>query len=77
METITTVATTIVDLITNKLDLPGAVSPTSRFAELEIDSLILLELSVMLEQKFGARLDEDTLADAGSIDAVARLVVAA
>ena len=70
------IAAGIVDLITTKLDLPVAVSPTSRFTELEIDSLILLELSVMLEQRFDVRLDEDVLSEAGSIDAVAGLVAA-
>lgn len=44
------------------------------FEELDFDSLVFTELAGMLNRAYGVDLVDDDLAEAGSIDAVGRLV---
>jgi acyl carrier protein len=64
----------IVDILHGKLSLEGDITGTTAFADLELDSLVLLELSVLLEKQYGVHIPEDELADAGTVAAVADLV---
>ncbi|POM26375.1 acyl carrier protein [Actinomadura rubteroloni] len=50
------------------------INADSRFADLEIDSLVLLELSVVLERTCGVKIFEDELVEAGTVRAVMALL---
>ncbi|MFE6051073.1 acyl carrier protein [Kitasatospora sp. NPDC056446] len=66
----------ILELLRDKFSLEGEVTATTAFSDLELDSLVLLELSVILEREFGARVPEDEMADAGSVAGLAALISA-
>ncbi|WP_165914596.1 MULTISPECIES: acyl carrier protein [unclassified Streptomyces] len=72
------VADRIVNIITGKFVLDAetdaVITATTRFSDLEFDSLVLLELSVIVEQEFGARIDEKEMADADSVAGVVALI---
>ncbi|MEU9069057.1 phosphopantetheine-binding protein [Streptomyces sp. NPDC048109] len=70
----TEIAGQIAGILRGKLSLEGDITGTTAFADLELDSLVLLELSVLLEKQFGVHIPEDELADAGTVEAVADLV---
>lgn len=71
----TTLQDQLVDLLSDKLAVEGLITPETPFAELELDSLVMLELSVQLEQRYGAHIPEEDLVDAGSIGAVVPLIL--
>lgn len=68
----------IMEIITDKLFLDtetdAAITATTSFSDLEFDSLVLLELAVIVEREFGTRIDEEELADADSVAGVVSLI---
>ncbi|WP_035791735.1 acyl carrier protein [Kitasatospora mediocidica] len=69
-----TLAQQILDIMAAKLSLEGEITASTAFADLDLDSLVMLELSVLLEQKLGARLTDEQLIEAGSVNAIAALL---
>ncbi|MBD0695957.1 hypothetical protein BG452_22290 [Streptomyces sp. CBMA123] len=67
----------IVGLLVEKFAVEGEVTPATRFSDIDIDSLVMLELSVILEHEYGRRIPGDELMDAGNADAIADLLTAA
>lgn len=65
----------LVVLLTEKLEIQGEIAPETPFAELELDSLVMLEFSALLEQRYGVEIPEEDLLDAGDLAAVASLVL--
>jgi acyl carrier protein len=55
----------VVDAIRSTMDELSDMGPEDSFADLDIDSLSLVEAAVILSNKFGVRVDEFELADAG------------
>ncbi|MEW1695713.1 MULTISPECIES: acyl carrier protein [unclassified Streptomyces] len=66
----------LVTLFTDRLDVKGDVTAQTPFTELELDSLVMLEFSVILEQHCGVDIPEGDLLDAGDIAGVATLILA-
>ena len=56
-----------------KLD-PDGVAPRSTLADLELDSLDLVELSLVIEKELGARVSDTELADLQQLDAIVELL---
>lgn len=63
-------------LVAEALELPvEEITDDARFREdLEVDSLISLEVAVRVEERYGVRIDEEDLADLGSFRRVSELV---
>jgi acyl carrier protein len=62
-------------LMVRKFQLDATeVAPESTFADLGLDSLDLVELSMALETELEARITDVELAEAQGLDAVARLI---
>ncbi|MDQ1047468.1 acyl carrier protein [Streptomyces sp. V4I2] len=68
------VAESIATILTDNFDLDQDVTPATRFSEIELDSLIMLELSVIIERKYGIKIAEDELVEAGSVAGVVALM---
>ncbi|MEV7596087.1 acyl carrier protein [Kitasatospora sp. NPDC089797] len=66
----------VMTLLVDKFSMDATITPTTAFADLGLDSLVLLELSVILEREYGTRLSEDDMAEAGTAAGVAALVAA-
>ncbi|MFE3070679.1 acyl carrier protein [Streptomyces sp. NPDC059247] len=66
----------LVTLFTDRLDVKGDVTALTPFTELELDSLVMLEFSAILEQHCGVDIPEGDLLDAGDIAGVATLILA-
>ncbi|MQS34639.1 acyl carrier protein [Streptomyces katsurahamanus] len=66
----------LVTLLTDTLEVKGDITPETPFTELELDSLVLLEFSVLLGQHYSVEIPEEDLLDAGDVAAVASLVLA-
>ncbi|MHC6222316.1 acyl carrier protein [Arthrobacter sp. MMS24-S77] len=64
----------VVDAIRSTMDELSHMGPDDPFADLDIDSLSLVEAAVILSNKFGVRVDEFELAEAGTARAVSRVV---
>ncbi|BCW37690.1 hypothetical protein StoSoilA2_37460 [Arthrobacter sp. StoSoilA2] len=64
----------VVGAIGSTMDELGHMGPDDSFADLDIDSLSLVEAAVILSNKFGVRVDEFELAEAGSARAAASMV---
>lgn len=56
----------VVDAIRSTMDELSHMSPDDSFTDLDIDSLSLVEAAVILSNRFGVRVDEFELADAGT-----------
>ncbi|WP_446041608.1 acyl carrier protein [Streptomyces sp. SID1121] len=70
-----TVSQYLVTLLVDKFDVdPDAVKPGSTLAELELDSLAVVELLVTVQERWGVELDDADAGDDLSIDQLARLV---
>jgi acyl carrier protein len=52
------------------------IAPSSTLEELQLDSLDLVELALVIEKEFGARVSDDELADTQQLDAIVDLVEA-
>jgi acyl carrier protein len=68
------VADRIVGILTKKFSMDDTITPASEFAEMGLDSLVLLELSVILQREYGVRLSEEDLMEAGNVDGVVSLL---
>ncbi|XAS71576.1 acyl carrier protein [Micrococcaceae bacterium Sec5.1] len=66
----------VVGAIGSTMDELGHMGPDDSFADLDIDSLSLVEAAVILSNKFGVRVDEFELTEAGSARAAASMVTA-
>ena len=64
----------VVEAIGSTMDELGHMGPDDSFADLDIDSLSLVEAAVILSNKFGVRVDEFELTEAGSARAAAVMV---
>lgn len=64
----------VVGAIGSTMDELGHMGPDDSFADLDIDSLSLVEAAVILSNKFGVRVDEFELTEAGSARAAASMV---
>lgn len=64
----------VVDAIRSTMDELSHMGPDDSFADLDIDSLSLVEAGVILSNKFGVRVDEFELADAGNAVAAATII---
>ena len=65
----------IKDIMVRKFQLDATeVVPASTFADLGLDSLDLVELSLAIDSELGAPVTDDELAEAGRLDAVAVLL---
>jgi acyl carrier protein len=69
-----TTASHLIDILSHKLDLGDDITPTTPFAELDMDSLVLVELAVILSRTYGVPVDESELAEAGTVDEVVALL---
>ncbi|WP_051812857.1 acyl carrier protein [Streptomyces sp. NRRL S-340] len=71
------VTTMIIDILTGKFDIPAEeVSPDTVFDDLAVDSLALLEMSLILEKRLGVSISEGVLTSGQSVDEAARVVEA-
>ena len=68
------VAENIVKILIDNFELDQEVTPATRFSEIELDSLIMLELSVIIERRYGVKIAEDELVEAGSVTGVVALM---
>ncbi|UVJ39026.1 acyl carrier protein [Arthrobacter sp. CJ23] len=64
----------VAEAIRSTMDELSHMGPDDSFADLDIDSLSLVEAAVILSNKFGVHVDEFELADAGNARAAAVLV---
>ncbi|BCW46940.1 acyl carrier protein [Arthrobacter sp. StoSoilB5] len=64
----------VVGAIGSTMDELGHMGPDDSFSDLDIDSLSLVEAAVILSNKFGVRVDEFELTEAGSARAAASMV---
>ncbi|QIQ03387.1 acyl carrier protein [Streptomyces liangshanensis] len=65
----------LVTLLADKFDVdPDAVKPGSTLAELELDSLAVVELFVTVREQWGVELDDSDSAADLTVEDVARLV---
>lgn len=64
----------IAQLVTDKLLVDEPITLDTPFADLDLDSLALVELSVVIERRFGVRLSESEMFEAGNVRKVAALV---
>ncbi|ARZ66178.1 MULTISPECIES: acyl carrier protein [Streptomyces] len=63
------------DILAGKLHVdPDRITYDATPEEIELDSLALVELSLVLETELGIRISEDDLAEAPTVGAVARLM---
>ncbi|MET8754953.1 acyl carrier protein [Streptomyces sp. NPDC004667] len=69
------VTTMIIEILTGKFEIPAEeVSQGTHFEELSVDSLALLEMSLILENRLGISIDEGVLRAQQTIDEAARAV---
>lgn len=62
-------------IMEQKFQVPGAeIGPDATLADLGLDSLDLVELSLVLEKEAGVQITDDELAEAGSLESVVGLV---
>ena len=67
----------IVDILVEKFALPrAALTPDAEFESLNLDSLVLTELTVILQGRFGIPIDESEVTGARTIGEVAALLSA-
>lgn len=61
-------------LVTSFQADPDLVAPEATLTELELDSLDLVELSLVIEKQFEARVSDDELAELQRLDAIVSLI---
>lgn len=64
------VATNIVELLAENLEFEQEFTAETPFAEAGLDSLMMLELAVVLERRYKIRFSEEELLESGSVAAV-------
>lgn len=63
------------ELLVAKLKVsPDTVVPEATREDIELDSLAVVELSMLLDTEMGLRISDDELLEAGSIGDIARLM---
>lgn len=67
------VADRIAAIMTGTFDI-GEIAPGAEFADLGLDSLVLVELAVILHREFGVVVTDEELVERGSVAAAADLV---
>ncbi|MDH6110600.1 acyl carrier protein [Kitasatospora sp. MAP12-15] len=66
---------TLKEILVNKLKVtPEQVTPESTKEDIELDSLAVVELSLVLETELGITISDDELLDAETIGDMARLI---
>ncbi|MFG1666265.1 phosphopantetheine-binding protein [Streptomyces sp. Y7] len=71
------VSTMIIEILTGKFEIPQEeVAQSTVFEDLAVDSLALLEMSLLLEKRLGVSIAEGVLTSQQSIDEAARAVEA-
>ncbi|AKZ56974.1 Acyl carrier protein [Streptomyces ambofaciens ATCC 23877] len=71
------VSTMIIEILTGKFEIPQEeVARSTVFEDLAVDSLALLEMSLLLEKRLGVSIAEGVLTSQQSIDEAARAVEA-
>lgn len=66
---------TLKEILVNKLKVtPEQVTPESTKEDIELDSLAVVELSLVLETELGVTISDDELLDAETIGDMARLI---
>ncbi|MET8129520.1 acyl carrier protein [Streptomyces sp. NPDC005065] len=66
---------TLKDILVSKLKVPHEqVTPESTAEEAELDSLAIVELSMILEKELNVHITEDELSEAETIGEIARLM---
>jgi acyl carrier protein len=62
-------------ILTTKFQLDAdEIQPSSTLEDLQLDSLDLVELALVIEKEFGARVSDDELADTQHLEAIVDLV---
>lgn len=74
------VCATLLAYLADELDAgvdidPGALSPDSEYEGLDFDSLVLVELALGLQQRFGVAVTYEELVVAGTVRGTAELLV--
>lgn len=64
----------VIEAIRSTMDELSHMGPDDAFADLDIDSLSLVEAAVIISNKFGVRVDEFELTEAGTAREAANLV---
>ncbi|MDQ4504032.1 acyl carrier protein [Sinomonas sp. ASV322] len=67
-------AADVTQAIAATMDEYASLGPEQSFVEADIDSLSLVEAAVILTNRFGVRVDEYELAEAGTASATAQLI---
>jgi acyl carrier protein len=63
------------EIISQKFQVdPADIAPDSKLQDMELDSLDLVELSLVIEKELGARVSDTELADLQQLDAIVQLV---
>ncbi|KUM82955.1 MULTISPECIES: acyl carrier protein [Streptomyces] len=69
------VTTMIIEILTGKFEIPAEeVSRGTVFDDLAVDSLALLEMSLILEKRLGVSIEEGVLHSQQTIDEAAQVV---
>lgn len=67
----------LTEILTSKFQLEDSdISPSVTLDGLGLDSLDLVELALIIEKEFGAKVSDDELAEAQQLDTIAGLVEA-
>ncbi|MEV5177115.1 phosphopantetheine-binding protein [Streptomyces flaveolus] len=63
------------DLLVNKLKVaPDLITPEATREDIELDSLAVVELSIMLEAEFGVQVTDDDLLEAANVGEMVSLL---
>ncbi|MGP3971209.1 acyl carrier protein [Streptomyces sp. 6N223] len=68
------IAKHIVNILVEKFSVDDDITAATEFSALELDSLVMLELSVIIEREYGPRIPEDELLEAGSVNGIVALI---
>jgi acyl carrier protein len=72
-----TVAECIITMMAETLEIaPDRITPDTVFDELDFDSLVLVELAVILQREFGVEVTDDELAESETVGRATALVKA-
>ncbi|WP_405791536.1 acyl carrier protein [Streptomyces sp. NBC_01506] len=66
----------VLHTLTTNFEVPAGTTAHSDFADLDLDSLVLIELAVVLRKQYGVEVAEHELATAGTAAKVAELLSA-
>jgi acyl carrier protein len=64
----------IVGILVSKLHVDEDITVATPFEQLELDSLVMLELAAIIERDFGVKLSEDEITAVGNVDGVVSLI---